>query len=335
MIETHKSLLAYNTFAIKAYATYFATYTSIQELQELLNSDIARNNSLLILGGGSNMLFTDDFEGLVLHSQIKGIQTVHTEHEAVYVEVGAGETWDNFVAYCVQQNWYGAENLSGIPGQVGASAVQNIGAYGAEAKDIIHTVICIDLQTGAPCRFDVDELDYGYRHSRFKTEWKDRYIITSIIYRLSLIETYRLDYGGLKPLIEAEGQLSLQAIRNAIIRIRNAKLPDPAQLGNAGSFFMNPIVPTTTYQHIAAQYESVPHFVVSDDEIKIPAAWLIEQSGWKGRSLGKAGIHDIQPLVLINLGGASGQDILNLATRIVTDVKTKFNITLHREIIVI
>ena len=317
MVEKDKSLLHYNTFGLKVNAAYFATYESIDELKGLLNSEWAKDNSLLLLGGGSNILFLDDFEGLVLYSKIKGMKVVSKDEDNVWVEVGAGEKWDDFVAHAVRNGWYGAENLSGIPGQVGASAIQNIGAYGSEAKDLI------------------SYLDYGYRHSRFKTEWKDQYVVTSVTYRLSLRERYRLDYGGLRAMLDAEGEPTLQKVRDAVIRIRNAKLPDPKVFGNAGSFFMNPVVNRDVYERLVAKYGEFPHFELEHDKVKIPAAWLIEQSGWKGKNLAHAAVHDVQPLVLINLGGATGKEILELSQKVAGDVWDKFSIRLHREVIVV
>lgn len=335
MVEKDKSLLHYNTFGLKVNAAYFAAYESVEELKELLRSDWAKDNSLLLLGGGSNILFLDDFEGLVLYSKIKGIKVVSKDEDNVWVEVGAGEKWDDFVTHAVRSGWYGAENLSAIPGQVGASAIQNIGAYGSEAKDLIASVNCVEIATGKECVFEVEDLDYGYRHSRFKTEWKDQYVITSVIYRLSLRERYRLDYGGLRAMLEAEGEPTLQKVRDAVIRIRNAKLPDPKVFGNAGSFFMNPVVDREVYERLAAKYGEFTHFQLEHDKVKIPAAWLIEQSGWKGKNLAHAAVHDMQPLVLINLGGATGKEILELSQKVAADVWDKFSIRLHREVIVV
>lgn len=335
MVEKDKSLLHYNTFGLKVNAAYFAAYESVEELKELLSSDWAKDNSLLLLGGGSNILFLDDFEGLVLFSKIKGIKVVSKDEDNVWVEVGAGEKWDDFVAHAVRNGWYGAENLSGIPGQVGASAIQNIGAYGSEAKDLISSVSCVEIATGQECVFEVEDLDYGYRHSRFKTEWKDQYVVTSVTYRLSLRERYRLDYGGLRAMLDAEGEPTLQKVRDAVIRIRNAKLPDPKVFGNAGSFFMNPVVNRDVYERLVAKYGEFPHFKLEHDKVKIPAAWLIEQSGWKGKNLAHAAVHDVQPLVLINLGGATGKEILELSQKVAGDVWDKFSIRLHREVIVV
>lgn len=335
MIRKDVSLLHYNTFGMDVTASHLATFDSQDELKQILKDPIAKGTPLLCMGGGSNLLFLNDFDGLVLHSAIKGYQVIEQTKESVRVKVGSGETWDDFVALCVKNKWYGAENLSGIPGQVGASAIQNIGAYGVEAKDIIEQVECVHIETGDTCLWDVDELDYGYRHSRFKTEWKDQYIITAVTYRLSLIPHYNLEYGGLDAMVKAAGELSLKAVRESVLRIRNAKLPDPKVLGNAGSFFMNPIITKEEFEGIQRNWHNPPHFLLPDDRVKIPAAWLIDQAGWKGKQIGQAAVHDTQPLVLVNKGKATGEEVIHLSKMITADVYKKFNIRLHREVILV
>ena len=335
MIHKDISLLPYNTFGIDVKASYFASFESVEELQNLLKDTITKDHPIFCIGGGSNLLFTNDFDGVILHSIIKGYSILEQTNDSIVVKVGSGETWDDFVALCVKNTWYGAENLSGIPGQVGASAIQNIGAYGVEAKDIIEQVECIEIETGETCTFDVDELDYGYRHSRFKTEWKEQYIITSVSYRLSLSPHYNLEYGGLEAMVNALGKVSLQTVREAVLHIRNAKLPDPKVLGNAGSFFMNPIITNEEFIQLQNKWDKLPHFILPDNRVKVPAAWLIDQAGWKGKQIGAAAVHETQPLVLVNKENASGNDILHLADTITKDIYEKFGIQLHREVILI
>lgn len=335
MIQKDISLLPYNTFGIDVKASYFATFNSVEELQKILQESRTKNYPIFCMGGGSNLLFKNDFEGIILHSTIKGYQVTEQTDEHIIVKVGSGEIWDDFVALCIKNNWYGAENLSGIPGQVGASAIQNIGAYGVEAKDIIDQVECVHTDSGEIHIFNVDELDYGYRHSRFKTEWKDQFIITAVSYRLSLQPHYNLEYGGLEAIVKASGKVSAQTVREAVLRIRNAKLPDPKVLGNAGSFFMNPIITNDAFEALKNKWDNIPHFILPDERVKIPAAWLIDQAGWKGKQIGPAAVHDTQPLVLVNKDNATGDDILHLAETITKDIQQKFGIRLHKEVIII
>ena len=254
------------------------------------------------------------------------------------MEYGSGVVWDDVVAESVNNGWHGAENLSLIPGEVGASAVQNIGAYGAEAKDLIIRVEAVEIATGNIVTLSNDECQYAYRQSRFKHEWKNKYLVTHVVYRFSRNYSPDLDYGNIRHALEAKGiggTPSPQQLRQTIIEIREAKLPDPKVTGNAGSFFMNPIVGRDVYEHLASQYENMPHYVVDADHIKIPAGWMIEQCGWKGKSLGRAGVHDKQALVLVNRGGATGNEVVTLYKRIIEDVKAKFGIEIHPEVNVI
>ncbi len=339
VFEHDKSLLPYNTFHIPARAAYFAEYDSVASLQAILQEYRERLSHLPLLhiGGGSNLLFLADFPGLVLHSRILGIQPSETaESGEILLRVGAGVVWDDLVACCVSRGWYGLENLSLIPGEVGASAVQNIGAYGAEAKDFIHSVECVSLSLGQTRVFGAEECQYGYRSSIFKHELRGQYAVTHVTYRLHLRFAPRLDYGGLLAALQSRGissdTLTPQLLRDVIIAVRQSKLPDPHQLGNAGSFFMNPVVPIEQYERIRAQYPSVPSYPIDETHVKVPAGWLIEQSGWKGRSLGPAAVHDRQALVLVNLGGASGQDILRLCEAVRSSVSQLFGIDLHPEV---
>ncbi len=326
-------LTHHNTFGIKAKCRRFIEFDCVDDLRNILNGLTESDQPLLLLGGGSNLLLTQDYPGTVLHSAIKGWEAQSVEGGTL-LRVGSGETWDSIVALCVAHGWYGAENLSLIPGEVGASAIQNIGAYGVEAKDIIYKVEAVEVKTGCTVSFSNQECGYAYRQSRFKGEWLNRYIITHVTYRLSSTFTPRLDYGNIRSELEKQGIGSPTAaqLRNTIIAIRRTKLPDPEVEGNAGSFFMNPVVGRETYEKLAAAYPSMPHYPQPDGHEKIPAGWLIEQCGWKGRSLGHAGVCSTQALVLVNKGGATGLEVLNLCKTIQRDVKSKFGIDIMPEV---
>ena len=340
------SLLAHNTFGIDAKCKRFLEYSSVEEAQQIVTGLTAADQPLLILGGGSNLLLTGDYEGTVIHSAIKGIEVLDNETLAaaegenlknpdfVFLNCGSGEVFDDVVAFAVEHGYHGAENLSIIPGEVGASAVQNIGAYGVEAKDIIYKVETVEIATGKLVVFDNQDCQYSYRQSRFKHEWKDKYLVTHVIYRLSKHFVPDLDYGNIRTSLAAKGieNPTAQQLRDVIIEIRNAKLPDPKVQGNAGSFFMNPIVEKAKYEELAAQNPGMPHYTIDAGREKIPAGWMIDQCGWKGKSLGRAGVHDKQALVLVNRGGATGQEIVNLCETIRKDVKQKFGIDIHPEV---
>ena len=326
-------LTRYNTFGISARCRRFIEFSSVDELQTIVRSLSETEAPLLLLGGGSNLLLTRDYDGIVLHSAIRGIEKTDFDG-GVLLRVGSGEVWDELVALCVANGWYGAENLSLIPGEVGASAVQNIGAYGAEVKDIIHKVEAVDLHTAKPVSFCAAECEYSYRQSRFKRDWRNRYVITHVTYRLSTTFTPHLDYGNIRAELGRKGICVPTAaeLRDIIIGIRNAKLPDTSVEGNAGSFFMNPVVTRDVYEHLAALYPDMPHYTVDDAHEKIPAGWLIEQCGWKGRSLGRAAVHSRQALVLVNKGGATGSEIVALCEAVRHDVKAKFGIDIIPEV---
>lgn len=326
------SLLTYNTFGIDVCADRFIEYSSEQELYEVIPQ--LKNNPYLHIGGGSNLLFTGDFQGIILHSDIKGIEVVDEDTQFRFIRVGAAEVWDDVVKYSVDSGFSGLENLSLIPGEVGASAVQNIGAYGVEVKDVIHQVEAIDLHTGEKRLFDIDECHYAYRHSIFKQELKNRYAVTHVIYRLNKIFVPHLDYGNIQNVLANEQEITPQTVRNAIINIRQSKLPDPKEQGNAGSFFKNPVVSNETFSELVRQYPTIPYYVM-DDGVKIPAGWLIEQCGWKGKTLGRAGVHSKQALVLVNLGGATGQDVIALCDTIRKDVYDKFGVKIYPEVNII
>ena len=328
------SLLKHNTFGIDAKCKQYIEVTSEEEASVILPSLFG--TPYIIIGGGSNLLLTKDYDGTVLRANIKGIQT-KPMGDKVIIRCGSGEVWDDVVAYCVDHDYYGAENLSLIPGEVGASAVQNIGAYGVEVKDIIRTVEAIEIETGKPCIFVTDACHYSYRQSRFKTDWKNKYLITYVTYELSTAFKPHLDYGNIRQALAAKGILEPTArqLRDVIIEIRQAKLPDPKVLGNAGSFFMNPIVTRDVFLKLQLRYPDMPHYAVDDSHEKIPAGWLIEQCGWKGRSSGRAAVHDKQALVLVNKGGATGEDVVRLCRAIQKDVLNKFGIEINPEVNII
>ena len=332
-IRKDYSLLSHNTFGMDVKASVFVEYASVEELKDVLRQYPLTEGAWLHIGGGSNLLFTGDYPGVILHSAIKGYEIVSEDAEEVVVRVGAGEVWDDFVAYTVAKGWYGAENLSLIPGEVGASAVQNIGAYGVEAKDLIVKVETVEVATGKERVFDNVECGYAYRESVFKLSLKGQYIVTKVSYRLKKTPCYHLDYGNVRTELEKSGcALTLENVREGIIKIREAKLPDPKVQGNAGSFFMNPIVPRTQFEALLAQYPRMPYYEVDACRVKIPAAWMIDQCGWKGKQLGNAGVHHNQALVLVNCGGATGEEIIRLSEAIRESVSEKFGVSISPEV---
>ena len=328
--QKNYSLLRHNTFGIDAKCKRFIEYSSVEEAQQVAEMITDADQPLLILGGGSNLLLTGDYNGTVLHSGIRFLE----QTDECHVRCGSGFIWDDVVDYCVANNLYGAENLSIIPGEVGASAVQNIGAYGAEAKDLIECVEAVEIETGQICRFTNTECAYSYRQSKFKHAWKNRFLITAVTYKLSKTYNPKLDYGNIRVALAAKGidNPTAMQLRETIIDIRNAKLPDPKVLGNAGSFFMNPVVPTHKYNQLAQQYVGMPHYTIDSEYEKITAGWLIEQCGWKGKVLGKAAVHNKQALVLVNCGGATGSEVVQLYKTIQHDVKQKFDIEIKPEV---
>ena len=332
----HYSLLPHNTFGIQADCDRFIdmeTEDDVMKLKDMLDD---KDMPLLIIGRGSNLLLTDDYHATVLHCSIKGKTIVKEDGNSVLLRCGAGEEWDSIVDYCVAHDWQGIENLSLIPGEVGASAVQNIGAYGTEVKEIIHSIEAVEISTGKKHTFSNEQCEYSYRQSKFKNEWKDRFIITHVTYRLEKSTDYipKVDYGNIKSELERKGisMPTMKDIRDVVISIRKDKLPDPEVEGNAGSFFMNPIVEKATFMNLLEQYPDMPHYNVDSEREKIPAGWMIDQCGWKGKTLGKAGVHDRQALVLVNRGGATGKDILLLCNTIRNDVRQKFGIDIHPEV---
>ena len=331
-IHHQYSLLEHNTFGLDVKAKQFINYNTIDELVEVLASLKDSEQRILHIGGGSNLLFTKDFEGTILHSDIKFIEEVSRDGQHIYFRVGSGVVWDDFCAEMARNNYYGCENLSFIPGEVGASAIQNIGAYGVEVESIIREVETIEVSTGKAHVFQTAECEYGYRDSIFKQRLQGQYIVTAVVYHLSAVPAVHLDYGPLQQLRSRETVPTAQEIRDAVIAIRDTKLPRPEQLGSAGSFFKNPVVPAEVYQQLAANYADVPHYAVDEKQVKIPAAWLIEQCGWKGKRHGGAAVYEKQPLILVNEHQATPTDIMELADLIRQSVLEKFHIQLNPEV---
>lgn len=327
------SLLPYNTFGIDVSASRFLEYASVAELEEYIAQG-AVTTPFLHIGGGSNLLFTKDYDGLILHSRIGGIEVTAEDSQAVSLRVGAGVVWDDFVACCVEHGWYGAENLSLIPGEVGASAVQNIGAYGVEVKDLITAVETVNIQ-GYERVYSVEECEYAYRNSIFKRPENKSVFVTYVRFRLSKEERYTLDYGTIRQELAKYPAPTLSIVRKVIIEIRESKLPDPKVTGNAGSFFMNPIVAKDKLEALQRDYPRIPYYELPDGRVKIPAGWMIDQCGWKGKSLGPAAVHDKQALVLVNRGGAKGSDVIALSDAVRASVRDKFGIDIHPEVNVI
>ena len=330
---TNYPLLQHNTFQMDVRAALYVEYNSVDELCQFLSStDFEHHrNRFIHIGAGSNLLFAGDYNGLVLHSAIHDLEVVEDTSEYQLLRVGSGYVWDDLVAYCVDHKLAGIENLSAIPGEVGASAVQNIGAYGVEVCDVIDRVEAIDLQ-GTPRIFTKEECQYGYRDSIFKRELRGKYIITHVVYRLMKSPAFKLGYGDLRARVEAEGDPTLDAVRKAVTAIRESKLPNPKELGNAGSFFTNPVIPREQYDTLKSKFPDIPSYPIDETHVKVPAGWLIEHVGWKGRALGDAAAHDRQALVLVNKGGATGSEIMQLAHRISQDIYAQYGIRIVPEV---
>lgn len=331
MIQHNIDLKPFNTFGISATAELFTEINQISDLQSLA---LKSSDDYLIIGGGSNLLFTQNPKGLVIKNNLKGISIVREDDENVYVKVCAGEVWHQFVLYAIQQNWGGIENLSLIPGSVGASPMQNIGAYGVEIKDVFEELEAFHIDSKEIHRFTSEQCQFGYRESVFKRHLKGQYIIVSVTYRLSKNPKINSSYGAISAELESAGvtQPTIKDISDAVIRIRSSKLPNPAEIGNAGSFFKNPVVPIALFEQLKEKYPHIPSYPISETEIKIPAGWLIEQDGWKGKTIGNYGVHKNQALVLVNYGGADGKAIYDLSTNIITSIKANFGIELEREV---
>lgn len=333
-IRQHISLKPLNTFGIDARAGFFTEINSIADFLSVQKEKIYNTRERLILGGGSNILFTKDFNGLVIKNNLKGIEILKGDADHLWVKAMAGENWHEFVMWCVQHNLGGLENLSLIPGCVGAAPMQNIGAYGAEIKDTCEKVYARELDSGAEAVFTNAECRFGYRESIFKHSHKNRFLITSVVFRLNKKPVFNTSYGAIEQELAAMGvkELSIKAISDAVIRIRRSKLPDPKEKGNAGSFFKNPEVGKARHDTLKQQFEKLVSYPLDNGNYKLAAGWLIEQCGLKGRCVGRACVHDRQALVLVNMGGALGRDVYQLSEEVLQAVQEKFGVTLEREV---
>lgn len=333
-LQQNISLKPLNTFGIDVVAKHFAGFSSVNELAEIL--DYSKHNSLqqLIVGGGSNILFTKNFDGIVLKNDLKSIELIGEEPDYYLIKAAAGEVWHNFVLHCIENGYSGIENLSLIPGTVGAAPLQNIGAYGVELKDVFYELEALNIADYGIEKFDLNSCQFGYRESVFKRELKGQYIVLNITIRLPKQPVYHIEYGAIQKELEqmACKEISAKAISQAVINIRSSKLPNPAEIGNAGSFFKNPVVDAALYKQIKDRYPDAPVYPAKDNQYKLAAGWLIEQCGWKGYRKNDAGCHAKQALVLVNYGNASGQEIYNLSTEILQSVQEKFGVALEREV---
>lgn len=332
-VEEKKNLKAFNTFGIEATAPFFCEVHTVEELQELFRTEKFKNVPLLILGGGSNILFTRDPEGLVVLNKIGGIEVLEENEEQVCIKVGAGVVWHELVLYTIAKGWGGLENLSLIPGTTGAAPMQNIGAYGVEIKDTFLELEAVKREDGSLHRFSREECQFEYRSSVFKTSEKDKYVIASVTFLLSKHPQFEISYGAIQETLQEWdiSTLTLKAVSEAVIAIRQSKLPDPKVIGNAGSFFKNPVISQEHFNLLQQAYPTIPSYPQTEG-IKVPAGWLIEQAGWKGHKTGKVGVHEKQALVLVNYGGAKGEEIKQLAEAIQKSVKSKFGVELEAEV---
>lgn len=331
-IEQDFSLKEYNTFHLPIRARWFMEYENEEELDKILRDEYFRECRHMHIGGGSNLLFLGDYDGVVLHSAIKGFRVTEETDRYVLLRVGAATVWDEVVAHCVSMGWAGVENLSHIPGETGAASIQNIGAYGTEIKDVIETVEAYEVETGEKRNFTHEACRYGYRSSIFKVEEEGRYIVTHVTLKLSKQPQFSLSYGNLKDALSAYPEITLDAVRKSVIAIRKEKLPDPGVIGNAGSFFMNPVISSELFGILKKNYPDIPSYPAQENMVKIPAGWLIEQCGFKGKSYGEVGVYDKQALVLVNLGEATGTDIAMLAESIRREVARNFGIEIVPEV---
>ena len=332
-IQENISLKPFTTFGIDKKAKFFTTVETLDELKAALLAAKEKQLPVFILGGGSNILLTRDIEGLVIKLEIKGINLVKEDGDQLWVEVGAGEMWQELVLHSIAEDWAGLENLSLIPGTVGASPMQNIGAYGVEIKDVFDSLQAMHRETLEMQSFDAEACRFGYRESVFKQTFKDQYVITSVTFRLSKTPNFHLEYGAIREVLAANGidQPSIRAISDAVIQIRQSKLPDPKEIGNAGSFFKNPTIPNAQFDALKASYPSIPGYP-SAEGVKVAAGWLIEQTGWKGKRIGEVGVHAKQALVLVNYGGGTGEEIKKLSEQIQASVYDKFGVQLQAEV---
>jgi UDP-N-acetylmuramate dehydrogenase len=337
MLQENISLKKLNTFGIDAVATWFASFENVQELKQLLAYNEVKEHGFLVLGGGSNMLLCSDVKQVVLHNKINGIEIISDEKDEVIVQFGAGENWHECVLWAVKNDFAGIENLSLIPGTIGASPMQNIGAYGVELKDVFVSCEALNVLTNEIEIIEKHQCEFGYRTSIFKTTSKGKYIITSVTLSFKKVHdemVFNTSYGNIKDELEKMniGKITLQHVSNAVVNIRSSKLPNPADIGNAGSFFKNPVIEKKQYDTLKILHDTMPCYVVNDEEVKVPAGWLIEQCGWKGFREHDVGVHKNQALVLVNYGHASGKEILDLSDKIIASVKDTFSIELEREV---
>lgn len=337
-IQENISLKSYNTFGINASARYFAKFTSLGDLDELFHfASSEKEITTLVLGGGSNILLTQHHKGLVAVNEMLGIEVVNRNASYVYVRAAAGENWHRFVVYCIENNFAGVENLSLIWGSVGAGPMQNIGAYGAEIKDVFHQLEAYNIKEKKTHIFSAKDCEFGYRESVFKRKYKGQFVITSVTFKLKKKPDFNTSYGAIQQELDKMGvqKLSIAAISRAVINIRQSKLPDPKETGNAGSFFKNPTITKEQFEKLQTEYSAIVGYPAKDNTVKVAAGWLIEQCGWKGYRKGDAGCHSKQALVLLNYGNANGIDIYNLSNEIMHSVEAKFGILLEREVNVI
>ena len=333
IVEDH-SIKNLNTFAVDVKAKYIAKIFSEEDIFKLLNNDEFKNIRKLVIGSGSNLLFTKDYDGLILKNSIPGIRIVEEDKEFVVIEVGAGVIWDDLVNYCVDKKWGGLENLSLIPGTVGAAPIQNIGAYGQELKNIFHSLEGVYVESGEKKNFNDSECKFGYRNSIFKNELKNKFVITKVNLRLSKKPEINLSYPSVREELNFRKIINpkINDIRNVVIDIRNSKLPDPKLIGNAGSYFKNPVLHITKFEMLKAKYPYLNYYPVDDSHVKLSAAVLIDKCGWKGKQIGNCSCYEKQPLVIVNYGGATAEEILNLANSIRSSVEEKFEVTLEPEV---
>jgi UDP-N-acetylmuramate dehydrogenase len=337
VIYQNISLKPFNTFGIDVKADQFVEVNTVEELQVLCTTFNLAERKKLIIGGGSNILLTKDFDGMVIKMNLKGIDAIREDHNFVWVKAMSGENWHRFVQFCVDKNWGGVENLSLIPGCIGASPMQNIGAYGVEIKDTFEELFAIEIESGKLVKFNHAECKFGYRESIFKQEEKNKYIIVAVTFKLAKHAKLNTQYGAIQDTLTSKGisNPSIKDISEAVIEIRSSKLPDPKVLGNSGSFFKNPEISNAQFQTLKAQFPQIPGYSLPNEITKVPAGWLIEQCGWKGKRVGNTGAHKDQALVLVNYGGATGNEIYQLALDIQASVQEKFGITITPEVNVI
>jgi UDP-N-acetylmuramate dehydrogenase len=332
-IQEYVDISAFNTMGVSAKVRYFVSVKSVEELKEVLADSRVQELPKFMLGGGSNVLFLSDFEGAVIHMNIKGKEVVAESNETILLKIGAGENWHELVLYCVEQGWGGVENLSLIPGSVGAAPIQNIGAYGVELEEVFESLEAVEIQSGAVKTFTKEQCHFGYRDSVFKNDLKGKYVIASVTLGLQKAPRVDISYQALSEKLAQEGidQPDIKDISKAVIEIRQSKLPDPAEIGNTGSFFKNPVLSAPKFEELQKKHPDIPHYPVGE-AVKVPAAWLIDQCGWKGKRFGDAGVHEMQALVIVNYGNATGSEIWGLAQKVQESVKERFGVALTPEV---